>query len=110
MPESLITALQVSWVGMGLVFGTILALWFLTAVLVRVTADRAEGEGSPRRRTQEAAPDPEKVQAAAIAVAVALARTQVPPLAPFPLPPTAYVSAWQAVRRSSQLNQRGPVR
>lgn len=110
MSESLMTALQVSLVGMGLVFGSILALWLLMAVLVRVTAGRVDGGKSSRRQPPETAPDPQKAQAAAIAVAVALARTQAPPLSPFPLPPTAYVSAWQAVRRSSQLSQRGPVR
>lgn len=110
LPPALSPALQITLVGMALVFAAILALWLLMAVLVRITAPRREPAPSPE--PQPRTPDPEAdlaAQAAAAAVAVALA-SQVPPPAHFPLPPTALVSAWQAVRRAAQLNQRGRVR
>ena len=50
-------------------------------------------------------------RAAALAVAIALAQ-QSDSTEPheFPLPPTAIVSAWQAVMRTRMLNKRGPTR
>jgi Na+-transporting methylmalonyl-CoA/oxaloacetate decarboxylase gamma subunit len=98
-------ALQLTAAGMGLVFATILLLWGLMVVLVRVAqapATTREPPTAPELGMEE--------QAAAAAVAFALRREAAAARAAFPLPPTAFVSAWQAVRRSSQLNQRGPVR
>jgi len=103
-------ALQITLLGMGLVFAAILALWLLMAALVRLTAPR--GEPTPAVQAQEQTSTAEAelaAQAAAAAVATALA-AQLPAPSHFPLPPTALVSAWQAVRRAAQLNQRGPVR
>ncbi len=98
-------ALQITMVGMGLVFAAILLLWGLMALLVRVArAPAATREPPP------AAEEGMEEQAAAAAAAFALQREGEAAQARFPLPPTAFVSAWQAVRRSSQLNQRGPVR
>ncbi|MDW8327035.1 MAG: OadG family protein [Anaerolineales bacterium] len=114
MPPSLSIALQITVIGMSLVFGAIVLLWGLMALLVRLAADRpapaAAPVGSDRRREL-------KQRAAAAAVAAALAvqaqkRAEETAFQPreFPLPPTAIVSAWQAVRRAQLLNQRGPVR
>jgi len=52
-----------------------------------------------------------KRRAAAIAVTVALAQqADITEPHEFPLPPTAIVSAWQAVMRTRMLNKRGPTR
>ena len=95
---------------MGLVFAAILVLWGLMAILVRVAPERQKESG-----TDETALAYDKAErkrrAAVIAVAVALAQ-QADTTEPheFPLPPTAIVSAWQAVMRTRMLNKRGPTR
>lgn len=130
MAENLNIALQITVVGMGLVFAAIILLWGLMALLVRLTTDRPEA-GRP-----EAEPAAEVIQvieateatttderefkrrAAAIGVSIALAaqqETQQDRPAPnqpgkFPLPATALVSAWQAVMRANQINRGGPRR
>ncbi len=102
----LTASLLITLLGMSLVFAAILVLWGLMALLVRLAADSPAG-GSAGRRAEL------RSRAAALAVAAALAdhelQTRTTPRA-FPLPPTAMVSAWQAVRRANQLQQRGPVR
>jgi Na+-transporting methylmalonyl-CoA/oxaloacetate decarboxylase gamma subunit len=98
-------ALQITAAGMGLVFAAILLLWGLMALLVRLARAPAATREPPKAPEQGM-----EEQAAVAAVAFALQRGAAAAQATFPLPPTAFVSAWQAVRRSSQLNQRGPVR
>lgn len=109
MVENFWIAVQISLVGMGLVFGAILLLWGLMALLVRLTTEKGEELG--------AAPLPSsademglKRQAAAAAVAAALAADSGPEANEFPLPPTALVSPWQGVMRTRMLNKRGQVR
>ena len=99
-------SLQITLVGMGLVFAAILLLWALMDLLVRLTRDRA----ASRERLPAAPEDGLEQKAAAAAVAFALQQKATGARREFPLPPTAFVSAWQAVRRASQLNRRGPVR
>ena len=105
MSENLLIALQITFIGMSLVFGVIILLWIAMAVLVRVTTPRA----AP---IEAAAPTSEidqtalKRRAAIAAVSVALAHELTPQLHEFPEPPTAIVSAWQAVQRSRYLTQR----
>lgn len=112
MTPQLMLVLQMTVIGMGLVFGAILLLWGLMAALVRLTAEAPAPEAAP---VAPAVADVSGArQAAAVAVAIGLAQRAVARAddAPhvFPLPPTAIVSAWQAVRRAQQLSQRGPVR
>jgi Na+-transporting methylmalonyl-CoA/oxaloacetate decarboxylase gamma subunit len=104
---SLTTALLITLVGMGLVFGAILLFWLFMSVLVRFAGRGSEtADAGP----QEAAPGDEdelrqRAAMAAVSAALALASEEGPK--PFPLPPTALVSTWQAVMRSKQLGQRG---
>lgn len=110
MQENLNLAIQITLVGMGLVFIAILLLWGLMALLVRLAADRPVEETAQESVLgQDQAT--RKRRAAAIAVAIALAQ-QADSTEPheFPLPPTAIVSAWQAVLRTRMLNKRGPTR
>jgi len=110
MTANLILALQITLVGMGLVFIAILLLWGLMVLLVRLTPER------PQLSLQEAQHSDEaeikrKRRAAAIAVAVALAQQEeANEPHEFPIPPTALVSAWQAVMRTNVLEKRGPTR
>lgn len=118
MTENLIIALQITAIGMGLVFAAIILLWGLMALLVRLAKDPAEpGEEAAPAPAAETAPDAaatlsaQRRRAAVIAVAVAIQRQKDTTLPhEYPLPPTALVSAWQAVMRSRILSKRGPTR
>jgi Na+-transporting methylmalonyl-CoA/oxaloacetate decarboxylase gamma subunit len=119
MTENLSIALQMTVIGMGLVFGSILLLWGIMAVLVRVLPEREEASEeatpvpAPAARPAPVAEDAaraRKQRAAAVAVAVALALEAEARVLPFPAPATATVSAWQAVMRGRQLKERGAIR
>lgn len=106
--DDLTTALEITVVGMALVFGAILLLWGVMALLMRLTAEQATLEAQSTLAERE-----RRRRAAAVAVAVALLRDaeyRDAELSEFPLPPEATVSAWQAVQRSRSLTQKGPRR
>ena len=108
--DNLSLSLQITVIGMGLVFGAIILLWIMMAVLVRLTPDREEAE-EPAAEETSIEPLSEravKQRAAIAAVAVALAHEATPRIHEFPLPATPIVSAWQAVQRGRQLSQHGP--
>jgi Na+-transporting methylmalonyl-CoA/oxaloacetate decarboxylase gamma subunit len=97
--------------GMGLVFGVILLLWGVMAALVRLTADREQrGTGFSMGSARASDLHERKRKAAIAAVTMALAQHADGQPQPFPLPPTALVSAWQAVKRAEYLRKRGQVR
>lgn len=104
--SGLSTVLEITLIGMTLVFGAIVVLWGVMAALMRLTADHAVVEARSEASERE-----RKRRAAVAAVAVALAR-EAHHAEPheFPLPPTAIVSAWQAVQRGRLLSQKGPRR
>lgn len=121
MLDNFTAALQITAIGMSLVFAAILLMWGLMAGLVRVAVDPPEPDPPPLAEIESAPPVAEpapdvqrtlKQRAAAVAVAIALTRVPTAPPRPAepPLPPTAIVSAWQAVTRARQLTQRGPRR
>ncbi len=127
MPADFILALQISLVGMTIVFAAILLLWGLMALLVRLTPEPAPAESDAvpasvagrrvalRQRAEavlamDAGPRAAlRPRAAAAAVAALLANLRAAPAAP-PPPPTATVSPWQAAMRAYRLRQRGPTR
>lgn len=121
MPPDLPLAIQISLVGMTVIFAAIILLWGLMALLVRFTPERVEPDAPAdrratlRERTQavlaaDAAPRAAlRPRAAAAAVAALLAGRRTGP-ASAPPPPTATVSPWQAAMRASRLRQRGPTR
>ena len=110
----LILSLEITALGMGLVFGAIILLWLMMAILTSVTADK----NTPAAETAEvAAPEADavsesrfKLQAAALAVALALAEQEQSAAHPLQNPPTALVSAWQLGMRTSQHTQKGNIR
>ena len=114
--NNMLIALQITALGMGLVFGAIILLWWMMNLLTSITADRkpASQPDTSESDSAEVAPttdDDLKVQAAAVAVAIALAEQQAAGLHLFPEPPTTIVSAWQLGMRTRQMYQKGgPVR
>lgn len=103
-------ALQITALGMGLVFAAIILLWWMMALLTRVLPAR-ETAAIPGA-SDSAEPDPiaesdVKARAAAVAVAIALAEDQLTHTHPLSVPPTAIVSAWQLGMRTRQLSQKG---
>lgn len=113
MTDNLLISLQITAIGMGLVFAAILLLWAVMGILVRLTTEKsASGVADQMTEPEVLAFQTEKKRrAAAAAVAVALAQmSETTEPHEFPLPPTALVSAWQAVMRTRILNKRGPTR
>jgi Na+-transporting methylmalonyl-CoA/oxaloacetate decarboxylase gamma subunit len=108
MLENLGVALQITVLGMGLVFGAILLLWGSITLLVRLTTDKplAKTEHSPGISTNLEL----KRRAAAVAVAVALEQAARESAPIFPLPRMQPISHWQAALRSRQMEQRGRPR
>lgn len=108
--NDLTLSLQITALGMGLVFGAILLLWLMMALLTRITAER---ESAPMPAPAEAAeklPFNDKAKAAAIAVAIALAEQGQSSAHPLAEPPTAIVSAWQLGMRTRQSSEKGNFR
>ena len=109
MTSNLILALQITVLGMGIVFAAIILIWWMMALLTRLTSEKqaAPGEhtiaagGSVEQSTDE------KAQAAAIAVTIAMAEHRLSQAHPLPTPPTPIVSAWQLGMRTRQLSQKG---
>lgn len=106
-------SLQITALGMGLVFGAILLLWLMMVILTFLTAEKespSEDDASSSPEPASAAETGFKAQAAAIAVAMALAEQGLSSAHPLPEPPTAYVSAWQLGMRTSQRSEKGNFR
>lgn len=108
--NDMLIALQITALGMGLVFGAIILLWGMIRLLTSLTAEK---DGSaPAAARAEATPDVDlKARAAAAAVALALAEGQTSGAHPLAVPPTTIVSAWQLGMRTRQMYQKGePLR
>jgi Na+-transporting methylmalonyl-CoA/oxaloacetate decarboxylase gamma subunit len=102
--NNLILALEITVIGMGLVFAALILIWWMMALLTRVTAEKE----APASKTVPVAPsNDERAQAAALAVTIAMAEHQLSQAHPLQDPPTAIVSAWQLGMRSRQLSQKG---
>ena len=116
------SALIITAIGMGLVFIAIIALWGLMELMVRVTARYATGEETAESEegAEETEPAVEfaaesvaghtelKRKVAAAAVVLALAQEAEQPVY---AQMSSYTSgsAWQAVSRGGQLNQRASL-
>lgn len=110
----LLPSLQITALGMSLVFGAILLLWLMMVVLTAVTADKEspadEMPASNSPETASAAQADSKLQVALLAVAMALAEQSNSAAHPLNEPPTAIVSAWQLGMRTSQMSEKGNFR
>jgi Na+-transporting methylmalonyl-CoA/oxaloacetate decarboxylase gamma subunit len=98
MTDNLTLSLQITLVGMGLVFAAIILLWLLMLALTAITAERKTKKASAAEGFDI------KEQAAALAVATAIAEQSQGRVPRFPVPPTAIVSAWQLSTRTRQMN------
>lgn len=109
--SDLTLSLQITALGMGLVFGAILLLWLMMIVLTALTAEKeAPVEESPASTSAEVVSTPQadsKLQAALMAVALALAEQETTSARPLTEPPTAIVSAWQLGMRTRQMSEKG---
>ena len=102
-------ALQITALGMGLVFGAIILLWWMMSLLTWISAKNetasVPGESTPGTMA-DVMNDDFRAQAAAIAVAIALAEQQTAANV-LAEPPTTIVSAWQLGMRTRQMYQKG---
>ena len=110
--SNMLIALEITALGMGLVFATILLLWWLIHALTSVTAekDSPAQQKEPDSATTDSASTTDgdlKARAAAVAVAIALAEQQAFAAHPLSMPPAAMVSAWQLGMRTRQMYQKG---
>jgi len=109
-------ALEITALGMGLVFAAIILLWWMMNLLTWFTADRdasseREADSAGNGKSLGTGEGDRKAQAAAVAVAIALAEQQASSVHPLDTPPTAVISAWQMGMRTRQMYQKGlPVR
>ncbi|NWG07020.1 MAG: OadG family protein [Chloroflexi bacterium] len=108
--SNFLVSLQITALGMGIVFGAIILLAVMMSLLTRLTAERQEPSESRTDASDSAAPasvmeKEYKAQAAAVAVAMAIAEQRLTLSASEP--PTALVSAWQLGMRTRQLYQKG---
>ena len=101
-------SLQITALGMGLVFGAILLLWLMMVILTALTADKENA--SPPTEVDLSTQADSKLQVALLAVAIAMAEQEASTAHPLPIPPTAIVSAWQLGMRTSQRSEKGNFR
>ena len=105
MSGGLPTALLITLVGMGLVFGAIIVFWLMMALLTRWTVGKKAGIGGEHEGSESDL----KRRAAAVAVAVGMALDEDDKPGTFAVPPTAVISTWQAVLRARHLGRRRSV-
>lgn len=104
MPENILLSIQITLVGMGLVFGAIVLMWGLMSLMTHILSEREAGSDIPDE------PRAQKARAAAAAVAVALVEQAQNRIGHFPMPNTALVSAWQLGMRTRQMYQKGSLK
>lgn len=109
MLANLLLALEITALGMGLVFLAIIVLWLMMWALTALPYKEAgePPEASPATLAQSAVEDELLAQAAVIAVAIALAEQSQSTARPLPQPPTALISAWQLGMRTRQMYEKG---
>ena len=107
--NSMLIALQITALSMGLVFAAILLLWGMMALLTVITADKKPSASESLSGTLPVLDmdDSLKARAATAAVAMALAESQVTMAHDLCEPPTTIVSAWQLGMRTRQMYQKG---
>jgi Na+-transporting methylmalonyl-CoA/oxaloacetate decarboxylase gamma subunit len=119
MSNDFVLALEITTLGMGLVFAALILLWWMMALLTSSTSEKESASSigampdsaEPFDQTQggpvSLMESDDKAQVAAIAVAFALAQEETGLARPLSDPPTAIVSAWQLGMRTKQLYQKG---
>jgi Na+-transporting methylmalonyl-CoA/oxaloacetate decarboxylase gamma subunit len=108
MTSNLILALQITALGMGLVFGAILLLWLTMVILTAVAGEDSRASDSPE--VDATAQTDSKLEVALIAVARALAEQASAAPRALQERPAAYISPWQLKMRVRQMSEKGRVR
>jgi Na+-transporting methylmalonyl-CoA/oxaloacetate decarboxylase gamma subunit len=109
--SDLLLALQITALGMGLVFSAIILLWVMMILLTKFTADKEPAADSPEvDPAPSLSPTGNEEMVAALAVAIALAEQGLSTARPLPEPPTAIVSAWQLGMRMRHNSEKGNFR
>lgn len=107
-------AIQFTIFGMFLIFSSLLIIWGILTLLVIFLANQKRDSGKENKgdvsTTLEISEEEINQEAVAVAVSVAFAQKSLNEPGRFPLPPTAIVSAWQAVLRSYMIAKRGMPR
>lgn len=108
------TGLQITVVGMSLVFGALALLWAVIVVLGRLSRPRPAPTAPPTTEADEtpvtagAGPGPEEAAALAVALAILQTEREAEALLPWRLPPV--LTRWVAVGFSRQLHAWQPRR
>ena len=99
---------MITLVGMGLVFGAIIVLWAGMAALVSLSEKWSKQSPSHETNVKsiQTKNKDNRKKAAAIGAVYAIALSRQSTVHEFPLPSTAFVSAWQAVMRSKNFSTR----
>ena len=105
MLSNILIAIEITALGMALVFAAIVLLWLMMWVLTAIQFKDSESTKEAQRQTAEE--ETLMIQAAAVAVAIALAEQSQSSARPLSQPPTALVSAWQLGMRSRQMYEKG---
>lgn len=110
--NDLTLSLQITALGMGLVFGAILLLWLTMVILTALTSDKdlTEKSGSDSAELESTPQADSRRKAALLAVALALESQKNTPAHLQEEPPTAIVSAWQLGMRTRQMSDKGNFR
>lgn len=103
MNELFSQSLWITLIGMGLTFGALALFWGMMSAITAlpVKEEVVERDNIPHHEQDQ------KAKAAAVAVAIALAEQEQQQTAYFPMPETAFVSAWQLGMRTRQMYQKG---
>jgi Na+-transporting methylmalonyl-CoA/oxaloacetate decarboxylase gamma subunit len=100
--------IQITAIGMGLVFAAILILWLMMILLTKLTADAPPGGSASDSAGSDRVAETELLaRAAALGVAMAIAEQQLSSAHPLEEPPTALVSAWQLGMRTRHMTYQG---
>lgn len=100
MGTNILTSLNITLLGMGLVFLAIILIWILISGLTAIAAIRKPDPDLSQEHAR-------KQKAAALAVAQVIAMHRHKQVKTFALPPTAIVSAWQLSLRTNQMKKSG---
>lgn len=96
-------ALWITLIGMGLTFGALALFWGVMSAITALPVKEVTQNDILRHEEDT----DQRAKAAAVAVAIALAEQEQQQTAYFPMPETAFVSAWQLGMRTRQMYQKG---
>ena len=100
MTNPLMASLQITLVGITVVFAVLALVWIMIAGMTK------RSSAKPANENDEIA---SKRKAAAIAAAIAIQFKEQPQESSYYLPPTAIISAWQLSKRTKQLKEGGKL-